>query len=112
MSSHSYFACLLPTVDIYGMKYGKGFNEKYNLNVSYMLTQKRSKLSQRAREVKNKLNSEKKLKNDEVVFKYSFDENGQMTVKSQPGRGASFWKRIDSIQEVDSLVNNTYYNQN
>ena len=35
-----------------------------NLNVSYMLTQKRSKLSQRAREVKNKLNSEKKLKKD------------------------------------------------
>ena len=94
------------------MKYGKGFNEKYNLNVSYMLTQKRSKLSLRAREVKSKLNSERKLKKDEVVFKYSFDENGQMTVKSQPGRGASFWKKVDSIQELNSLVNNTYYNQN
>ena len=94
------------------MKYGKGFNEKYNLNVSYMLTQKRSKLSQRAREVKSKLHSEKKLQKDKVVFNYSFDENGQMTVKSQPGRGASFWKKIGSLQELDSLVQNTNYNQN
>ena len=58
-----------------GMKYGKGFDEKYNLNVSYMLTQSRSKLSQRAREVKSKLNSERKLKKDEVqpelIFKVS-----------------------------------------
>ena len=95
-----------------GMKYGKDFEMTYNLNVSYMLTPKRGKLSQRAREVKSKLMSEKKLKKDEVVFKYSFDENGQMTVKSQPGRGGAFWQKIESIQQLDSLVTNTYYNRN
>jgi hypothetical protein len=83
-------------------KDGNPFSD-VNININYQLTRRRGQLAKAVRDARVELIREKKLKDKEVVFKYSHDENGVLRVKSRYGREGR-WETIASTSALQQYI--------
>ena len=90
-----------------GLRTGRGFSAM-NLSINYMLTARRGKLAKAAREARKQLKKDNKLQEGEKIFRYSHDENGVLRIKTNNGKGARFWNKINSIPHLEEYILRNY----